>query len=104
MTTAHWIGSWPIWRMRRPGNERFHYPGLHAMPAVKPNYGFERLKHELQSVSAKPSRQWAYDILAGEATGVHPKTGRPLTHIQIVLARQAVGGPAEPMREPGEDE
>lgn len=77
---------------------------MHNRP---PSYPLESLRYEIaQMRPSRPSRQWAYDILAGEQSGVHPKTGLRLTQLQLDLARRAVLAAPEigRAREPGEDD
>lgn len=59
----------------------------------------------LQDGFRKPGKWWAREIVQAHQQGLpHPRTGRPITDMQLGMAKAAMGDLASLSRTPGEDD
>ena len=63
------------------------------------------IKAFLREGQRAPGKWWAHDILQAHAQGLpHPRTGSPITHMQLGMAKAALGDLVSLGRVPGEDD
>lgn len=79
-------------------------PDFHG-PTEVGRQAIREIRGLLRDGMRKPGKWWAHDILQAHQQGLpHPRTGRPLSDMQVQFARAALGDLASLSRVPGEDD
>ena len=92
-------------RIARAEGDAFDRIPIHAGPTEFGKRALREIRAFLREGQRAPGKWWAREIVQAHAQGLpHPRTGHPLSDMQVQFARAALGDLAPISRIPGEDD